>query len=163
MLSAITLSYPPRVRVRATAKLSAAFFHDESSITIGGVRKCNSAWCCSTCVDTIVFLSKSSKKSMIDNAIFKLCEHKNLFLSSIYLRITVFVAFLTIINKLPQQPKKEFFFHYCIYFTSTVFTFFTSTENPFTLKISFLLFFHKLLFQNKLINLTERNPLNTFC
>ena len=27
---------PPRVRVRATAKLSAAFFHDESSITIGG-------------------------------------------------------------------------------------------------------------------------------
>ena len=36
---------PPRVRVRATVKLSAAFFHDESSITIGGggVRKCNSA------------------------------------------------------------------------------------------------------------------------
>ena len=26
---------PPRVRVRATVKLSAAFFHDESSITIG--------------------------------------------------------------------------------------------------------------------------------
>ena len=36
---------PPRVRVRATVKLSAAFFHDESSITIGGggVGKCNSA------------------------------------------------------------------------------------------------------------------------
>ena len=28
---------PPRVRVRATVKLSAAFFHDESSITIGGI------------------------------------------------------------------------------------------------------------------------------
>ena len=28
---------PPRVRVRATVKLSATFFHDESSITIGGV------------------------------------------------------------------------------------------------------------------------------
>ena len=27
---------PPRVRVRATVKLSAAFFHNESSITIGG-------------------------------------------------------------------------------------------------------------------------------
>ena len=42
---AIALSYSPRVRVRATVKLSAAFFHDESSITIGGggVRKCNSA------------------------------------------------------------------------------------------------------------------------
>ena len=40
---AIALSYPPRVRVRAAVKLSAAFFHDESSITIGGVRKCNSA------------------------------------------------------------------------------------------------------------------------
>ena len=32
---AIALSYPPRVRVRATVKLSAAFFPDESSITIG--------------------------------------------------------------------------------------------------------------------------------
>ena len=42
IMGAIALSYPPRVRVRATAKLSAAFFHDESSVTIGGVRKCNS-------------------------------------------------------------------------------------------------------------------------
>ena len=36
---------PPRVRVRATVKLSAAFFHDESSITKakkGVIRKCNS-------------------------------------------------------------------------------------------------------------------------
>ena len=32
-MGAIALSYP---RVRATVKLSAAFFHDESSITIGG-------------------------------------------------------------------------------------------------------------------------------
>ena len=43
IFGAIALSYP-RVRVRATVKLSAAFFNDESSITIGGgVRKCNSA------------------------------------------------------------------------------------------------------------------------
>ena len=35
-IGAIALLYPPRVRVRATVKLSAAFFHDESSITIGG-------------------------------------------------------------------------------------------------------------------------------
>ena len=40
----IALSYPPRVRDRVTVKLSAVFFHDESSITIGGVRKCNSAY-----------------------------------------------------------------------------------------------------------------------
>ena len=33
---AIALSHPLRVRVRATVKLSAAFFNDESSITIGG-------------------------------------------------------------------------------------------------------------------------------
>ena len=36
---AIALLYPPRVRVRATVKLSAVFqpfFHNESSITIGG-------------------------------------------------------------------------------------------------------------------------------
>ena len=39
----IALSYPPWVRVRATVKLSAASFHYESSITIGGgVKKCNS-------------------------------------------------------------------------------------------------------------------------
>ena len=32
LVGAIALLYPSRVRVRATAKLSAAFFHDESSI-----------------------------------------------------------------------------------------------------------------------------------
>ena len=37
---AIALSYSPRVKVRATVKLSAAFFHDESSITLGGVGGC---------------------------------------------------------------------------------------------------------------------------
>ena len=36
---AIALSYPPTVRVRAMVKLSAAFFNDESSITIGGGTK----------------------------------------------------------------------------------------------------------------------------
>ena len=35
-MGAIALSYPPRVRVRATVKLSVAFFNDESSITIRG-------------------------------------------------------------------------------------------------------------------------------
>ena len=35
---AIALLNPPRVRVRATVKLSAMFFHDESSITIGGTK-----------------------------------------------------------------------------------------------------------------------------
>ena len=29
---------PPRVRVRATVKLSVTFFNDESSITIGGTK-----------------------------------------------------------------------------------------------------------------------------
>ena len=43
ILDTIALSYPPRVRVRAMVKLSVAFFHDESSITIGGIQKCNSA------------------------------------------------------------------------------------------------------------------------
>ena len=36
VMGAIALSYPPRVRIRATVKLSAAFLHDESSITKGG-------------------------------------------------------------------------------------------------------------------------------
>ena len=39
IVGTIALSYPPRVRVRATVKLSAVFFHDESSITIGGGTK----------------------------------------------------------------------------------------------------------------------------
>lgn len=37
-MGATALSYPARVRVRATVKLSAAFFHDESSIAIGSGR-----------------------------------------------------------------------------------------------------------------------------
>ena len=36
IFSAIALSYPPKVRVRATVKLSTTFFHDESWIKIGG-------------------------------------------------------------------------------------------------------------------------------
>ena len=36
LMGAITLSYSPRVRLRSTVKLSAAFLHDESSITKGG-------------------------------------------------------------------------------------------------------------------------------
>ena len=43
IFGAIALSCPPSVRVRATVKLSATFFHDESSITKGGERKCNNA------------------------------------------------------------------------------------------------------------------------
>ena len=43
---------------------------------------------------------------MINNAIFKLREQKNLFLNSVYLRITVFAEFLTIIKKFLQQQKK---------------------------------------------------------
>ena len=37
-ISAIALLYPPRVMVRAMVKLSAVFFHDESSVTKGGGR-----------------------------------------------------------------------------------------------------------------------------
>ena len=58
---AIALSYPPRVRVRATAKLSAAFFHDKSSITIGGVRKCNSTFFLSPGVFKLVTLLAIAK------------------------------------------------------------------------------------------------------
>ena len=36
LIGPIALLYLPRVRIRATVKLSVAFFHDESSITIGG-------------------------------------------------------------------------------------------------------------------------------
>ena len=38
-MGATALSYPARVRVRATVKLSAAFFDDESSIAKGGGMK----------------------------------------------------------------------------------------------------------------------------
>ena len=42
-LDVIAISYPPRVRVRATVKLSAVFFHDESSITKWGEGRYKSA------------------------------------------------------------------------------------------------------------------------
>ena len=38
ILALLHFRTPPKVRVRAMAKLSAAFFHDESSITIGGTK-----------------------------------------------------------------------------------------------------------------------------
>ena len=47
-------------------------------------------------------------KSMIDNAIFKLDEQNNIFLSGTYLRITVFARFLTITNKLDSKAKVTF-------------------------------------------------------
>ena len=37
-MDAIALLYPPKVRVRAMVKLSPMFFHDESSVTIGGAK-----------------------------------------------------------------------------------------------------------------------------
>ena len=45
---------------------------------------------------------------MIDNAIFKLNEQNNIFLSGTYLRITVFARFLTITNKLDSTAKVTF-------------------------------------------------------
>ena len=69
-------------------------------------------FCCSTCVETIVFLGKSSKPFFYLSNQRSIMQYLNffskkpLFLSSIYLRITVFPGFLTIINKLPQQKKK---------------------------------------------------------
>ena len=63
-IGTIALSYPPRVRVRATVKLSAAFFHDESSITIRGVRKCNSAYILHIILSekhTVKFFEKKTK------------------------------------------------------------------------------------------------------
>ena len=78
-------------------------------------------------------------KSMVDNAIFKFCEQKNLFLSSIYWRITL--LFLQgfswlLINCLTSSLRLKIVL--------------------FTLKISLLLFFHNLLFLNMLINLAEK-------
>ena len=108
----------------------------------------------------------SASKSMIDNAIFKLCEQKNIFLSSIDLRITVFARFLAIINKLPEQQKKYFFPYCCVFFHFNCFyilhfdllyRYIQVVKVPlFTLKISFLLFFHNLLFQHILISLAGK-------
>ena len=60
-LDVIAISYPPRVRVRATVKLSAVFFHDESSITKwgeGGIQKCNT----STLTYLLTYLGTVDKK-----------------------------------------------------------------------------------------------------
>ena len=62
---------------------------------------------------------------MIANAIFKLCDRKNLFLSSIYLRITIFCGVFDDYKQIASTAKEVTFPAY--FFTSTVFTFFTST------------------------------------
>ena len=92
---------------------------------------------------------------MIDDAISKLYEQSNIFLSSIYLRITVFAGFLTIIIKLPQQQT----FLSLLRISSLQLSLHSSLRLKillFTLTISFLLFFHNLLFQNMLISLAEK-------
>ena len=62
---------------------------------------------------------------MIANAIFKLCDRKNLFLSSIYLRITIFCGVFDDYKQIASTAKEVTF--PASFFTSTVFTFFTST------------------------------------
>ena len=60
---AIPLSYPPRVRVRAMVKLSAAFFHDESSITIGGYESAIAPEILQNCDTLFLWLENSKTKS----------------------------------------------------------------------------------------------------
>ena len=57
---------PLRVRVRATVKLSAVFFYDESSITKGGVRKCNSADFSDNCMQSFDTKHISSTSGAIE-------------------------------------------------------------------------------------------------
>ena len=94
---------------------------------------------------------------MIDNAIFKLNEQNNIFLSGTYLRITVFARFLTITDKLDSTAKVTFLPLLRIF--SLELSLHSSLPLKtllFTLKICFFCFFHNLLFQNMLINLEEK-------
>ena len=75
------------------------------------------------------------------------------FMSKTIFFSTVSIYGLLVINKFTAY-----------FFTSTVLTFSLRLKILLiTLKISFFLFFHNLLFQNMLINLAEKESLNTFC
>ena len=114
---------------------------------------------------------------MIDNAIFKLCQQKNLFLSNINLRIMFLRGFLRLLINCLNSKRSNFSFCAACFFNCfyllhldllyryiqvvKIYLFLYRYIQVvkiflFTLKISLLLFFHDLLFQNMLIKLAEK-------
>ena len=110
----------------------------------------------------------SAFKSKIDNAKFKLCERKNLFLRSINLRMLSLRGFLRLLINCYNSKRTNFSFITAYFFTSSVLTFFTSTYCTeqvvkivlLSLKISFLLFFTQPIISEHANKC--RNLLNTF-
>ena len=128
------------------------------SINVPGVIRKSALNCCLMARSYLLFhICWNHKRSkpflllsnqMIDNAIFKLCERENLFLSGIYLRIILQGFWRLLINCL-NSNRSNFSFITAHFFTSTVFTFFTSTYCTDISRYSFV--FSQLLFQNMLI------------
>ena len=68
MLQYVTLLHfrtPPRVRVRATVRLSVAFFHDESSIAIGGYESAIASTALLHCRTPLLLLMTHHKKTRL--------------------------------------------------------------------------------------------------
>ena len=95
---------------------------------------------------------------MIDNAIFKLREQK-IFFSTVSIYGLLFLrGYRRLLINCLNSKRSNFSFITVYFFTSTVFTFFTSTANPFIyFKNQFsLVFFTTYLFHNMLINFAEK-------
>ena len=95
---------------------------------------------------------------MIDNAIFKLREQK-IFFSTVSIYGLLFLrGYRRLLINCLNSKRSNFSFITVYFFTSTVFTFFTSTANPFIyFKNQFsVVFFTTYLFHNMLINFAEK-------
>ena len=98
---------------------------------------------------------------MIDNAIFKLREQK-IFFSTVSIYGLLFLrGYRRLLINCLNSKRSNFSFITVYFFTSTVFTFFTSTANPFIyFKNQFsLVFFTTYLFHNMQINFAEKESL----
>ena len=118
----------------------------------------------------MVFCGKSSKPFFQLSNQWSIMQYlnfvskKNRFISRIYLQITVFVGFLWLLINCFKSKRSNFSLlllflslqlslHSSLRLTVQIYP---GCQNPFTLEISFLLFFHNQLFQNMLINLAGK-------
>ena len=134
-------------------------------------------FCCSTYIETIVLLGKRSKPFFqLSNQWLIMrylnFESKSIFFSAVSIYGLLFLqGFWRLLINCLNSKRSNFSFITAYFFTSTAFIYlfhfdllykFIQVRKMllFTLKVSFLFFFHNLLFQNMLINLAEKESLH---
>ena len=94
-------------------------------------------FCCSTCVETKVFLGKRSKPFLHLSNQWSIMQYlnfvsKKIFFSAVSIYGLLFLrGFWRLLINCFNSKRSNFSFITVYFFTSVIFTFFTSTENPF--------------------------------